>query len=70
MSDESDLLQEWLRRYQAVTVDTAALADPAGIAARLGTLARTAAAKLPFDVEPTGFMRIFASLARRGEGDG
>ncbi len=70
MNEKPDLLQEWLQRYQAVAVERAALADPAAIAARLGTLARTAAAKLPFDVEPTGFMRIFASLARRGEGDG
>lgn len=70
MSDEVDLLQEWLQRHQAVTVDPAALVDPAAIAARLGTLARTAASDLPFDVEPTGFVRIFASLAPSEEGDG
>ncbi len=70
MNDKPDLLQEWLHQYQAVTVDRAALADPAAIAARLETLARTSAEKLPFDIDPTGFVRIFESLARGDEGDG
>lgn len=70
MSDKPDLLQEWLRRYQGVTIDSAALVDPAAIAARLEALARTAAQELPFDVEPTGFVRVFRSLTRSGEGDG
>lgn len=53
----------WLEQAQGVSVPAPAIDSPAGMAERIATVARAAAARLPFGAEPSGFRRIFAALA-------
>lgn len=69
--DQHDVeqLRDWLKLHHGVELDAATLAEPANMAARLETLARDAAQSLPFDIDPTGFARLFAALAPEREAD-
>jgi hypothetical protein len=72
MTDEQrhiEELRDWLKLHQRIELDAKTLADPAAMAARLEALARDAAASLPFDIDPTGFARLFAKLAERDADD-
>ena len=58
----------WLRMTQGVEIDLDDLRQPAGAAAKLGTLIGEAAAALPFGAEPSGFDAAIAKLAAAGQG--
>jgi len=62
-------LRDWLKLHHGVELDAKTLVDPASLAARLETLARDAAESLPFDIDPSGFARLFAALAPESETD-
>lgn len=70
-SGEGDVeqLRDWLKVHQGVELDAKALADAANMAAQLETLARDAAESLPFDIDPSGFARLFAALVLEHEAD-
>ena len=66
MADEQhdiEQLRDWLKVHHGVELDAKTLVDPVNMAARLETLVRDAAQSLPFDIDPTGFARLFAALA-------
>jgi class 3 adenylate cyclase len=68
--DNIEQLREWLKVHHGVELDAKTLVDPVNMAARLESLARDAAQSLPFDIDPTGFARLFAALApERGADD-
>lgn len=69
--DQHDVeqLRDWLKFHHGVELDAEVLADPASMARRLETLARDAAQSLPFDIDPTGFARLFVALAPASEAD-
>ena len=62
-------LRDWLKRHHGVELDAETLVDPANMATRLETLVRDVAQSLPFDIDPTGFARLFAALAPEREAD-
>lgn len=59
-----DDIGRWLKGYQGTDVDLRLLKDADVAARRIGALATTSASKLPFDVDPTGFAKVFSELAR------
>lgn len=62
-------LCRWLELTQDVTIAPELLEEPARVVARIGGLARTAAAALPFDTDPTGFTEFLEALAAPRDGD-
>jgi hypothetical protein len=69
--DQHDLeqLRDWLKLHHGVDLDAETVADPANMAVRLEALARAATESLPFDMDPSGFARLFAALAPEREAD-
>jgi len=64
-----ETMVDWLRQVQGLVIDAESLAMPAGMAERFGTVARDATARLPFGAEPSGYQRLFDSLAPGGGDD-
>ena len=62
-------LSRWLEQTQGVTVAPELLVEPARVIGRIGGLARTAAAALPFDTDPTGFAEFLEALSARQDGN-
>lgn len=58
-------LCDWLAEMHGVKTTPERLAEPTRVVARVGGLARTAAAALPFDTDPTGFSDFLEALAGR-----
>jgi hypothetical protein len=62
-------LCRWLKEIQGVTLPLERFAEPQAVVARIALPTRAAAAKLPFDVDPTGFSADLEKLAARYASD-
>ena len=67
--DPDVLAAAWLGQAQGLSVPAEAVAAPARMAARFGEIARAAAGRLVFGMEPSGFQRVFAALAKDEAGN-
>lgn len=68
MSDkdgEAAMAEAWARRFQDLDFNPEALVQAARTAERLGRRAGVACCDLPFESEPSGFLRARRALLRR-----
>lgn len=74
MTDENERAAAWLRRYQGIDLEPAALASAEAAAARQAALTIEAAGRsagtLPFETEPAGLLRLLELLAPNDGADG
>jgi len=59
----------WLSRVQGIKLDADEVADPADAAARLGQLAQEESRHLPFESEPSQFVKLLHDLAPKDLSD-